>query len=104
MPQQKILADADEILGELAHPQDAALSIRELLRCVMLEFGGAAGLADAAKKAFDNNPTGHSNQIRLLSDLFRLLQGHGDEDEAGEDLQSLEATARQLMQRDDEGD
>lgn len=91
------VADADTLLHELAAPEDASTSIRELLRCVMVEFDGPAGLARAAKLAFDENTTGNSNQIRLLSDLFRLLTTHGSEEEGEQDLESLEATAKRLL-------
>ncbi len=92
---------AEELFADLANPANRSTSIKELAECMMVEFGGPAGLAHKTYLAFEANAVGNPNQIRILGDNMKLLLGI-DSDAAGDDnddLESLEATHRQLSRQ-----
>lgn len=95
----------EELLADLANPADRSTSVKQLAECLMVEFGGPPGLARKIFAAFEANTVGNSNQIKILQDNTKLLLGI-DTDAANsddDDLESLEATHKQLNKQYREG-
>ncbi len=93
--------ESGDTIRDLLDPSAASLSLKEVLQCVMLEWGGPAGLARGLKLDYDSNPAGSSNRIRITSDIVRGLQqvDSTDEDEAV-DVEDLKALAKQIMEEE----
>jgi hypothetical protein len=98
------MSEAEDLIDVMGDPGASQVSIAEVLRCVMHEFGGAAGFAKQLKLDFQENNAGSANRIRIESDILKALQHHGEPEDDGGDIKDLEAQARQLMQRDDGND
>lgn len=96
---------AEELLADLANPADRSTSVTQLAECLMVQFQGPAGLARAIHAAFEENTTGNAGQIRILGDTVKLLLNINSDDASGDDddLESLEATHKQLSKQYREG-
>lgn len=99
------MKDADDVLGGMAAKSGGRIGIREVLTCVMSEFGGPEGFAHEVFLDFEANNVGSANRIRIESDILRAIQNYGEPDDDDDDLGALEATAKQLLeQSQDDGD
>jgi DNA repair protein RadC len=96
---------AEELLADLAAPADRSTSVKQLAQCLMLEFEGPAGLARDIRAAFKANTIGNASQIRVLNDVTKLMLAINSDDAESDDddLESLEATHRQLVRQHREG-
>jgi hypothetical protein len=87
-----------EILQDLISPDGMNTSVRELVRSLMAEFGGPAGLAKEIKADFDACNLGHANRIRIEQSVMGLLGNYGEDvGDAMSDPEQLEAMAKQLL-------
>lgn len=86
-----------ELLKQLAEAGNCRASIRELIQCIMLAFGGPPGLARELKLDFNKCEPGTTGRIKIETTIIDLLKTFVSE-EAGEfeDEETLEALERQL--------
>ena len=92
-----------ELLKQLSEAGNCRASIRELIQCVMLAFGGPPGLARELKLDFEACEKGSANRIKIETTIIGLLQAFvSEEADEFEDEETLTALAKQL--RDGNGD
>jgi hypothetical protein len=93
-----------DILQDLLSPEGMNTSVRELVRALMAEFKGPAGLAKEIKADFDACPNGHANRIRIEQSIMGLLGNYGEDvGDSLNDPEQLEAMAKQLLGGGDGG-
>lgn len=91
-------ANAPNIMADLADATESRLSVGTVLRELFTAFGGPKGFAEQMKLDFDSCEPGHSNRIRIESDIMRALGNYdGDVDDLPADIEQLEAIARAEM-------
>ena len=99
MTRGKSLADADEILSKLAAQDAHRTDVRDLLRHILREFDGNAGLAKHLRDCYDESPPGGSNQARILADIMKLVDRESEhqEDYGDMSMEELQLHATDLM-------
>lgn len=100
------MAQSDETLREFSNPESFGLSIEEVLRAVMNEFGGPVGYARQLKADFNALAPGNPSRVRISTTILQCVQRYGgDEIADAEDLESIEAHAKRIQELiDDEPD
>lgn len=103
--------DPEVMLEELAGRRGNREQMDELSMHLWDRFGGPSGLANEVKNmydSFDGPRMGHQNQIRLLSDVMKVLIRSADAEETvgdvdPEDLRAeLDALVKEETEEDDE--
>ena len=98
--------EPDEVLKNLLELSSGKIDVNDLALCILREFDGNAGLADALKKCFDKNPDGSQNQVRILSDIIRLMNActGAEGDDADIDEEDARAIVREILESGIHGD
>jgi len=90
--------DADDVLRDMVDKGEGRIGIREVLQCIMGQFGGPLGFSEKLFLDFEASKPGSANRIRIESDILRALQAFGEPDDDDDDIGALAAEAKQLMQ------
>jgi len=74
------------------------INLRNLAACVLDRFGEYDGLAGHLFAAFNANPIGSANAVRILADVVKLLTvSQEDSDDSDVDLADLEAQLKDVL-------
>ena len=94
-------ANTQKVLATILKQATPKLDLRLLASEALKRFGGYPGLAQHLKNAFDHNADGSANQVRILSDVVKLIfqsQDLSDDGDMDEDTMKsqLEILLRQM--------
>lgn len=96
------MADIKNTLTALADV-NSNFSLGNILSEISRQWSGPQGFAKELKRDFDTCPIGHANRIRMECDILRLLAGFkGELDDLPDDIETLEAVAREAMKNNDQ--
>lgn len=94
------MTNPEDILSALTEAKKDRISIRETLSCIMHEFGGSAGYARQVRIVYDDTK-GANTKASVLVNILRALQAYGaDEATEEENIEELEALAKELLERE----
>jgi len=93
--------EAEDAMAVLGSADDASISLKEVMRAVMVEFGGPAGFARNLKLDYDNLQATVTTRVQIDRAILQALQKVDDSDpgDPGDDIEQLEATLKQAMDR-----
>lgn len=88
----------DGLAKRIASHSAPRINLRNLAACVLDRFGEYDGLAGHLFAAFNANPIGNANAVRILADVVKLLTiSQEDGDDSDVDSADLEAQLRDVL-------
>jgi hypothetical protein len=94
-----------DILDEVAEAGGSDISIQRTLKAIMKEFGGPEQFAKEVVSDFKALEAGHTARVRISTALLTSLGTYGSEDDGdGEDIESVTAELKALVETSDKED